>query len=382
MKENILLVDDDPFISHLYRRKLEQEGFTVDVVVDGKTALKVLQAHQPDLILLDLMLPDVHGLQVLSVIRSKPALNDVPVIVFSSNSDDRTIEQAMRNGATRYCCKANITPPGMVQVVGETLDLRREYKAISQRSGATPRPDTEIPMGPVSSEATDVDAAMPERLQAFLAASDPGRQMETLLELYQCIQPQLKAAHQEPILLGRAQLGRALEAIFDDLYSHPENINFSSCQTLSSALSLFKTLCLPQPKTQPPLSGPLLVAALHQDDLFTHRVAVPLKSRHIRTVATSQAQFMLSLLQENDFDLVLVDREGMEEVNALYQAMGPSHTGQRVPVLSTIPLERPVPAGARLPPGVSWIASPLHIEELVLKIVTMAFGAGTGTDDE
>ncbi len=376
MKENILLVDDDPFISQLYRRKLEQAGYSVDVVMDGKTALKALQTVHPDLILLDLMLPDVHGLQVLSVIRSKPALNDVPVIVFSSNCDDKTIEQTMRNGATRYCCKANTTPAGMVQAVGETLDIRREYKSVVQEAQHAPPRNDLLSAIPASVEMPELDDAMPRKLLAFLDAPDPARQQEALLELYQGIQPQLKITHQEPCIASRAQLGRALEGLFEDLYAHPGHINDSTTRTLSSALDLLRTLCLKQRTPTPSLSPPLLVAALHRDALFGQRVTAPLKRCLIRVVATTRVPFLQALLEENVFDLVLVDRDDPEETFALGRTIQAAPGGKNTPILATLPLAEMTPGHGRMVPGIEGVAAPLNLEELVLKIVTLALRAG------
>jgi CheY-like chemotaxis protein len=82
--KTIFLVEDDPVVVHVYRAKFLREGFAVEVAQDGLAALKMLQTIKPDVVILDLMMPKMNGVDVLKYIRSNPALKKTPVIILSN----------------------------------------------------------------------------------------------------------------------------------------------------------------------------------------------------------------------------------------------------------------------------------------------------------
>src|SRR5437899_1191542 len=82
--KKILFVEDDKVVSHIYSRKLADTGFKVMVVEDGLTAMKELMAFRPDLVVLDVLIPKMNGIDVLKFIRQQPEINSVPVVVFSN----------------------------------------------------------------------------------------------------------------------------------------------------------------------------------------------------------------------------------------------------------------------------------------------------------
>src|SRR5437868_12047582 len=96
---NVLIVDDDPNASRPLARLLEITGHHAFVVHDGRAALNLLDSVRPDMILLDVMMPGMDGVQVLQTIRQHPMHKDLPVIVYSAISDEKMIDRAMQNGA-------------------------------------------------------------------------------------------------------------------------------------------------------------------------------------------------------------------------------------------------------------------------------------------
>lgn len=113
----VLLVDDNPVVMAVYRSGLSMAGFTVDAAADGEAALAQAAATIPDVIVLDLMLPKIDGLEVLRRVRADPRLKDVPVIVFSNSyTSDRTNE-VWSAGATQVLAKATMTPKKLVDVL-------------------------------------------------------------------------------------------------------------------------------------------------------------------------------------------------------------------------------------------------------------------------
>ena len=118
--ERILLVDDDGLIAKIYGQIFIREGFQVDTACDGETAIEMIHRNKPDLVLLDLMLPKMNGVEVIKSIRSEPALRDLPIIVFTQYFSD-ILEQAMEAGASRIVVKGLDTPQEVVHVVRLTL---------------------------------------------------------------------------------------------------------------------------------------------------------------------------------------------------------------------------------------------------------------------
>lgn len=119
--KRILIVEDDVVTTQVYKNLLEVEGCHVDLAPDGETAVKILGKTKPDLILLDLLLPKVHGLQVLKHVRSQPELKDVPVIVLSNAYLSTMVKAAWKEGANMCLTKADCTPDYLLAVVRTTL---------------------------------------------------------------------------------------------------------------------------------------------------------------------------------------------------------------------------------------------------------------------
>ncbi len=107
--KNILIVEDDEFLRSLTAKRLEKEGFAVKVAVDGENAINVLADYQPDIVLLDLLLPGLDGFEVLKKIKSTDAGKKTPVIIFSNLGQKEDIERAKSIGADDFLIKANFT---------------------------------------------------------------------------------------------------------------------------------------------------------------------------------------------------------------------------------------------------------------------------------
>lgn len=105
----VLLVEDDRFLRRAGEAALRQRGFTVTVAMDGEEALRKVQAEVPDLILLDLLMPKVTGIEVLRALRSQDATRDVRVLVLSNSSREQDLEEIKRLGVTDYLVKANLS---------------------------------------------------------------------------------------------------------------------------------------------------------------------------------------------------------------------------------------------------------------------------------
>lgn len=101
----VLIVDDDPFISRLVRLKVEQLGHTVEVAGDGEEGLRAVERVRPDLVLLDIMMPRMNGLEMCRRLRDTSYGHDVPVVMLTAKAQERDVEAGFAAGANDYLVK-------------------------------------------------------------------------------------------------------------------------------------------------------------------------------------------------------------------------------------------------------------------------------------
>ena len=105
MTEKIMIVEDDPDICEILQYNLEQEGFDVMTFNDGNTALKSITKDPPDLLLLDLMLPGMNGLEIARIVRKDERILNLPIIMITARSTEMDILQGLELGADDYITK-------------------------------------------------------------------------------------------------------------------------------------------------------------------------------------------------------------------------------------------------------------------------------------
>ncbi len=105
--KTILIIEDESALQKTLGEILSQEGYEVLSALNGEIGLKLAQSKKPDLILLDLILPKIHGFDVLKKIKDNPETREIPVIVLTNLESIEDIKKAMELGATTYLVKAN-----------------------------------------------------------------------------------------------------------------------------------------------------------------------------------------------------------------------------------------------------------------------------------
>ena len=120
-QKKIMIVDDDENIYEMYRLKFEKEWFTVLVCKNGLIALSKLTDFKPDLILLDIMMPEMNGFETLSAIKELTTTIDSKIIIFSNINNKNDIIKWMHIWADDYIVKADVTPKEIVKKVKTML---------------------------------------------------------------------------------------------------------------------------------------------------------------------------------------------------------------------------------------------------------------------
>jgi CheY-like chemotaxis protein len=120
--KTIFLVEDDPVVVKVYGAKFEREGFHIEVAKDGLVAMKMLAAVRPDVVVLDLMMPKLNGVDVLKYIRSIPALKATPVIILSNVHKTSLAQTAAEFGVEKALLKSSCTPGQLIDVINDLLN--------------------------------------------------------------------------------------------------------------------------------------------------------------------------------------------------------------------------------------------------------------------
>lgn len=121
VQKRILLVEDEDFIRDLYLRQLTKAGFLVEAVADGQAALDTLKVKTFDLLLLDIMLPGINGLQVLREFKTQYPNSPMITILLTNLGQEAVIKEGFELGAQAYLIKASYTPDQVVNEVKNAL---------------------------------------------------------------------------------------------------------------------------------------------------------------------------------------------------------------------------------------------------------------------
>lgn len=119
--KKIIIVEDETFIADIYSHELTKAGFEVKTAKDGDAGLKLLESEEFDLLLLDIMLPGIHGLELLKQWRVKHPQSKMPVLLLTNLGQDEVIKEAFSLGAQGYLIKASYTPQQVVTEVQNAL---------------------------------------------------------------------------------------------------------------------------------------------------------------------------------------------------------------------------------------------------------------------
>lgn len=123
-KKKILLVEDDMFIRDIYDTKLVQEGFEVVMAENGIDGMKKIETFVPDLILLDIVMPYMDGMDFLKEIRKKEQFVKIPVIMLSNLSEKEKVSEALDLGISDYLIKSHFTPSEVVKKIQDVLEKK------------------------------------------------------------------------------------------------------------------------------------------------------------------------------------------------------------------------------------------------------------------
>ncbi len=119
--KKVLLIEDDVFIGGLLQLKLEQSGFEVERALDGEQGFEMIESFQPEIILLDLILPKRSGFELLEMMKQDPRFSKIPVIITSNLGQDSDVERGKTFGVIEYIVKNKLSLEDLVTKVKEEI---------------------------------------------------------------------------------------------------------------------------------------------------------------------------------------------------------------------------------------------------------------------
>jgi len=120
-KAKILLIEDDTFLVEMYTTKFELEGFGVISAEDGIKGLEMVKKEEPDIILLDILMPKMDGFAVLDALKKDKATANIPVVLLTNLGQKEDVKKGFEKGAVGYLIKAHFMPSEVVEKIKKIL---------------------------------------------------------------------------------------------------------------------------------------------------------------------------------------------------------------------------------------------------------------------
>jgi CheY-like chemotaxis protein len=390
--KKILFIEDDPLIAKIYSLKLIQEGFDVSIAADGLAAVKQLPALRPDMVILDILMPKLNGLDVLRFIRQHPDLKATRVIVFSNAFLNDTGEKLAALGVDEMLLKAAATPKQIIETIHRIVDRPDQMPAqvpveVPVQAVPVPAPVNQAPkIGTFQRETPSefskrirrdffeqipgITKSIQQICGQFLEAQDPAerdRKLEAFNRKIGFLTHMTGMAGCYRI----AQLSSVFEALLFELQEKPAYLNDSSRQTIAATMSLLLECLHRADQADEQCLSPTTILVVDDDVVSNRALKMALSRFRLAPLFVVEPFAALEKLRYVPYDLVLLDINlpGMDGIQLCEQMRGlPLHQNTPV-VFMTSYLEFLPRAQAILRAGDDLIAKPILPIELTLKVI-------------
>jgi len=124
----VLIIEDDKILLEMYKDKFAKDGFEVQTAAEGQAGLEIMRTFHPDIVLLDLIMPNVSGFELLKLVKQDQTINTIPIIVLTNIYADS--EDLVKNwGVAHFLLKSDYTPETIVEKVKNILQLNAQKKS-------------------------------------------------------------------------------------------------------------------------------------------------------------------------------------------------------------------------------------------------------------
>jgi DNA-binding response OmpR family regulator len=387
--KKMLIIEDDQIVGHIYLRKFQAEGFQVELVADGEEGIASTLKSRPDVVILDLMLPRINGVEVLKRLRAEPTTRELPVVVLSNAYMSSLVQEAWKAGANYCMIKANCTPRQLLDIVNKTMGVAPVAKPTPEPAPVATANSTPAAISAPARNSTPAqdDAAFQSELRQTFLASAPAdiAQMRALLQTFIKTEgdvarlPKLFSLYRKvhsltsnsavAAVVGVAKMSSALEALLKELYEKPKNLNASTLRTLAHTIDFLSVLLEHSGAQEPENLPPPNIMVVDDEAISRRAVIYALEKAHLKCVSVEDPTVALNMLAENQFNLIFldVDMPGMNgfELCTKLRAL-PAHA--KTPVVFVTGLtDFESRARSTLSGGNDLIAKPFLFMELAVK---------------
>lgn len=319
--KKILFIEDEPIAKTVYGNRLQREGFTVSFAEDGEIALQKLTQEQPDLVVLDLMLPKVTGAEVLKFIRATEKLKETPVLILSNAYVTDLSEKAMESGATRGMLKTESTPAKLVEAVRDMLGLASAFD-LSESPGSD---DSQIEAFTAAAEkAMDDEITLKKTREEFLQKT-PAEVAKIREYSLAYLKTAGTAAGRDPLASLHRQvrffatragmcgcgslalLASAFEALLFETVRKTEKATPSASQTIAQAVDCLERLFQNSNLESGDMALRAKILIVDDDAVCNFAMVAALKRAHFEAVSVADPSKALEMAAADIYDVLLLD---------------------------------------------------------------------------
>ena len=414
----ILIIEDDPIVAHIYRSRLEKEGYEVEIAPDGQSGFYRIHEFRPDAVLLDLMLPKMNGVDILKKIRAQPQYGKTPIIVFTNAYVPNMIHESFGAGATQVFNKATLTPRQILDALQQAI----HGQVVTGPSPGAPVPSGQqddgggsgespyhtappanpnsgsnvavLPAVPAHNPISTLDADRDEEFQSelltsfmetapetlgglrkalpeFTKAQDEAGRLPPLLELYRKVHA-LTGSAGIAGMHNISQMAAALEVLLKELYEKPKNINASTLRTVAHSIDFIAEL-FNKGVERDSLSGKEVHILVVDDEILSRRaITYALEKANLKSTSLEEPSAALAHATNNTYDLIFLDVQmpGMDgfELCTKIRALAANKSTPVIFVTSLTDFKSR--ARSSLSGGTDLIAKPFMFIELSVKALT------------
>lgn len=382
--KTLLIIEDDSIVSNLYRGVFEKEGFTVDVCSSGQDGFFKIHERRPNVVLLDLMLPVMGGVELLRKIRAQKAFEAEPVVIVLTNAYlPDMVQDALKAGANQVFNKATTSPRDLVAAVKAAVEgggtAPTEYQTPTAKPAPAPAPAAEAsrptgagPVAEFQATASATVARVRNALQTCIKSTDESTKLNGLDDIYRLVRG-MTAQASVAGMRATAQLCSAIEALLRELHDKPKIITVSTMRTLAHAVDFLGVMMT---SDNTPLDRtPISVLVVDDEPLSRKALVLALERAFIRPISLSNPHLALDILPDNRFDLVILDVEmpGLDG-HALCGKIREFPHYKTTPVIFVTSLsDFESRAKSTVSGGNDFMAKPFVFMELNVKVLTFVF---------
>ncbi len=306
--KHILLIEDELLIASVYRDELSSAGFSVEVATDGQSGLQMFCNRRPDLVLLDLMVPQMDGIEVLRMIRALASLRELPVLVFTNAHLDGMVQAAWEAGASQVISKAAHTPKQVTQIIKAAL------------SGSGPVEPPESAAAVLGDRAPEIDTVAREEFLRTVAKMLPAlhRTYEMLVDDPRnpsCLQKlhtqvrSLSAAAALAEFQPMARMSEALGGLLKVLSEKNYAVTVSVLLTITQAIDTLEYLVNNSEAAAHRDLSQARILVVDDDEFARCAVRSALEKVNLKAICLDDPAAVLQEQEGDHFDLIFLDIE-------------------------------------------------------------------------